>query len=245
MLRTIRKWICRPTAVNDRAYYLGLLSGEGIEIGALQNPAHAPHLRVRYVDRLPRAALLEQYPELRGQPVVDPDILDDAESLEAIATASQDFVIANHVIEHMANPIRALIAWSRVLRPGGRLFLAVPDKRFTFDKARPCTTLDHLIEDYEHPSPERDREHFIEFAREVSCRVFNARPIEEAEAYAEELIRINYSIHYHVWDDAGFNLLLDTMAQRYQAWEMRVLDAMPAKGNEFIIVLEKVNARRR
>lgn len=236
---SIRQLFSRKTGDRQRSHYLELLAGSGIEIGALQNPVDAPHVDVKYVDRLPLAALFEQYPELRGQRIVAPDILDDAEDLKAVPAESQDFVIANHVIEHMANPIKALISWSNALKVGGRLFLAVPDKRFTFDKERPYTALSHLFEDYEHPSRERDFAHFQEFAREVSCKTFNARPVEESDAYARELWAQDYSIHYHVWDDVRFREFLDALRDRLDAWSMVTIDEMPTTGNEFIVVLEK------
>lgn len=239
MFGRIREAIWRRGRVDHRSPFLALLRGKGIEIGALQNPVYARHLKIRYVDRLPLEALFEQYPELRGQKLVAPDILDDAEALTTIRPLSQDFVIANHVIEHMANPIKALLSWSNVLKRGGRLFLAVPDKRFTFDKDRPCTELAHLFEDYDDPSRERDYAHFLEFAREVSCRTFHARPVEEADEYARELWSRNYSIHFHVWDEARFHELLTALAERFETWRMRIVDAMPTTDNEFIVVLEK------
>jgi predicted SAM-dependent methyltransferase len=239
VLAGIRRFFSKPTGPRDRGHFLELLRGSGIEIGALQNPVHAPHVRVKYVDRLPLEALLAQYPELAGQRIVAPDILDDAQDLKAVPESSQDFVIANHVIEHMANPIRALLSWSRALKVGGRLFLAVPDKRYTFDKARPYTAISHLFEDYENPSRDRDYAHFQEFALEVSCKTFNARPIEAAEAYARELWEKDYSIHYHVWDDARFREFLDAMKSKIDTWTMSTIDEMPTTGNEFIVVLEK------
>jgi ubiquinone/menaquinone biosynthesis C-methylase UbiE len=40
-----------------------------------------------------------------------------------LADSSQDFVIANHLLEHLPDPIGALKEWYRVLRAGGTLFL--------------------------------------------------------------------------------------------------------------------------
>jgi hypothetical protein len=49
----------------------------------------------------------------------------------------------------------------------GFLYLAVPDKRFTFDHDRPITSLEHLIENDEN-SPEVDRRaHYEEWVRLV------------------------------------------------------------------------------
>src|SRR3954468_17271504 len=53
--------------------------------------------------------------------------------------SSCDFVLSSHVLEHLANPLRALMEWRRVLRPGGKLFMLVPHGRRTFDHRRPTT----------------------------------------------------------------------------------------------------------
>jgi SAM-dependent methyltransferase len=227
-----------------RAKMLKLLSGEGIEIGALHCPVRAPHLDIRYVDRFSVEELRKQYPELERARIVKTDIIADAEHLEGIADESQDFVIANHVIEHMRDPIRSLLVWQRVLKPGGRLYLAAPDRNVTFDSTRPLTTIAHLIEDYEDPSRERDFEAFVEFAREVSCRVFNVRPIEEAEALAHELAEKDYSIHFHVWDDASFEEFLEYLMKHFEQFLLRPVGHRPTRAEEFIWVLEKVNSAR-
>ena len=60
----------------------------------------------------------------------------------------QDFVIANQVLEHFQNPLLALQNMLRVLKPGGVLYLSLPDKRFSFDVDRPVTTVEHVLRDY-------------------------------------------------------------------------------------------------
>lgn len=222
-----------------RGRLLGLLSGRGIEIGALHRPCYAPHLNVTYVDRLTRAELLEQYPELKGQPIVETGVIDDAETLRTLPDGSQDFVIANHVIEHMANPIKTLLAWSRVLKVGGRLFMAVPDKHHTFDKDRPLTPIAHLVQDFEQPSQERDYEHFREFALYVTCRTFHVRPESEAEQVAQELWAKQYSIHYHVWDHDAFGAFIDHVLRAFPDGGMTILERTPTRGDEFLYLLER------
>ena len=116
-----------------------------MEVGALHQPLPVPdRAHVAYVDRLPLNELRRHYPELDGYDLVEPDILDDGESLGSLADGSQDFVIANHFIEHTQDPLGTIANHLRVLRPGGILYMAVPDKRFTFDRDRPPTTIDHL-----------------------------------------------------------------------------------------------------
>ena len=92
---------------------------------------------MKYVDRMTVAELRRQYQELAGDPLVETDIIDNGEQLTTIRDETQDFVIANHFIEHCQNPIQTFQNLFRVLKPGGVLYVAVPDKRFTFDADRP------------------------------------------------------------------------------------------------------------
>src|SRR5690349_21215729 len=73
------------------------LTGDGIEIGALNGPLIVPRrARVKYVDRMNATELRKQYPELVTHPLARPDIVDDGETLSTVGAATQDFVIANH-----------------------------------------------------------------------------------------------------------------------------------------------------
>jgi len=138
----------------------------------------------------------------------------------------------------MANPIKALLNWGSVLKKGGKLFLAVPDKHFTFDVEREKTSIQHLLSDYHSPSEERDYEHFKDFALKVSCRTFKVRPESESEALARELWEMRYSIHYHVWDYDSFLTFIESL-ERLPEWNLHTIDTVPTQGNEFILVLER------
>lgn len=183
------------------------IKGEGIEVGALHSPLWVPAgVKVRYCDRLRVSALRRQYPELRELPLVRVDIVDDGENPESIPVASQDFLIANHFLEHTQDPIGTLKRHLTVLRPGGILYLAVPDKRWTFDVKRPETTLQHLIDDHERGPKHSYDAHLREYAELV-----DDLSGEELEARIKFLKETNYSIHFHVWTDRGFRELLDHM----------------------------------
>jgi hypothetical protein len=83
----------------------------------------------------------------------------------------------------------------RVLKDDGLLYLAVPDKRFTFDIDRPVTTLDHILRDFEEGAEWSRRQHFEEWVRFVN----KVEGIAEVEMGADALINMDYSIHFHVW----------------------------------------------
>lgn len=87
--------------------------------------------------------------------------ISEATALE-IESDTYDCLIASHCLEHIANPIRALLEWKRVLRPNGLMLLILPNPEFTFDWRRPITTLEHMKRDYELGTPESDLTHLEE-----------------------------------------------------------------------------------
>jgi SAM-dependent methyltransferase len=188
------------------------LQGTGLEIGALHNPLKVPSsARVRYVDRMPVAELRKQYPELASLNLVEAEIIDDGERLPTVGDATQDFVIANHFIEHCENPIDTLMNLVRVLKKDGILFMCVPDKRYTFDNERPVTPFEHLVKDYaEGPAWSRVG-HFQEWVRSVE----HVTTEPEAEARVRHLMETKYSIHYHVWTEMEMMEMFVRLRERF------------------------------
>ncbi len=82
--------------------------------------------------------------------------------LKGIRSESYDFVLSSHTLEHIANPIRALREWLRVLKVGGTLVLILPHKDGMFDHRRPVTKLSHLMEDFNRGTKEDDLTHLPE-----------------------------------------------------------------------------------
>ncbi len=195
-IRDVRKLLRMFRHLDREAIAANYLTGEGIEIGGLHNPMKVPRgARVRYVDRMSVHELRTHYPEMAERDLVHVDIVDDGERLTTIGDASQDFVIANHFLEHCEDPLRTLRQHFRVLKEGAVLFLSLPDKRYTFDILREVTPIEHLERDYrEGPAWSRDA-HFLEWAELVE-RLTDPAAIR---ARVDELQRLNYSIHYHVW----------------------------------------------
>ena len=195
-----------PYVRHRREIAARFLRGRGLEIGALHAPLETPPgCRVTYVDRLPAAELRKQYPELDAQELVAVDVIDDGERLEKFPAGSQDFVIANHFLEHAQDPIGTLEAHLRVLAPGGVLYLAVPNRHETPDRRRPPTTWKHLVRDHVEGPAWSYEGHLREYAELVDgCR---GPALDERVRY---LRAVNYSIHFHVWTQEGLaEFLLD------------------------------------
>jgi SAM-dependent methyltransferase len=230
-----------------RVHLARWLRGDGIEVGALHHPlAVPPGANVRYVDHLPEQELRRRYPELDGEPFAPISIIGSAEDLSAIGDESVDFVIANHLLEHLENPVKGLSEFHRVLRPGGILYLALPDQRQTFDRDRPLTSTEHLLDEYRAGSADRNRRgHYVDWARHVTPLTPDAKvdvdPNEAAETEADRLIGLHYSIHFHVWRPDTFLDFL-VAARREAGLDLSLLAfAAPEHpdDNEFTMVLAK------
>jgi SAM-dependent methyltransferase len=200
--------------------------------------------KVIYVDRLSIEEQRRHYPELDNLPLVVPDIIDDGTMLREIEDGSLDFIIANHLLEHLDNPLLALENWCKKLKPGGVVYMAVPDKRHTFDKERPATPLSHLVEDYkasEEMRAQRNAAHYVETAEIIEGRVG-----KDAGERVERLIARRYSIHFHAWTFESFVELLSFVTNEMRL-PYKIIDystPLPG-GDEFIFILGKDQGKRR
>jgi SAM-dependent methyltransferase len=114
----------------------------GVEIGAAsQNRFFLDAINVdRYADA--NTAYKQVEKKLMGR-VAKVDVVAPGDDLP-FDDDSYDFVFASHVIEHFPDPIKALREWVRVSR---RYVVAiVPHRDRTFDRDRPLSTVDELLE---------------------------------------------------------------------------------------------------
>lgn len=233
----------RSVAHNRIVLAARYLHGEGIEIGALGRSLPLPRgARAKQVDRMSKEELLKQYPgTAKKRRTQWPDIVDNGETLGTISDASQDFVVANHVIEHFQNPISFLHNTCRVLKDGGILFLAIPDKEKTFDHNRPVTPFEHLVEDFDNGAQASRESHFREFVRLADMSIGAGAWATEAECEAQvhKLMEQDYSIHFHVWDKHAMMEMVLRASDRFGL--PLVPEAMLSTGDEVIFILEKVS----
>jgi SAM-dependent methyltransferase len=172
------------------------LSGSGLEIGAFDAPyRHRPGVKARYVDRFTVEQLKRLHPTLAHLRLVPVEIVDDVECLRTIPNESQDFVVANHVLEHVQNPLQALLAIFRVLKPGGVACLSLPDRRKCFDRDRPPTPFSHLVRDYREGPAAGEWLHYQEYA----VLVDKARNDHDRDERARLLHSSGFDIHFHCW----------------------------------------------
>ena len=205
-----------PGSPGDRTgWLLSHISPEaqdGLEIGPLCFPLvtkAASGGRVQYVDFSTAEKLREKYkddPNVRTDEIVETDFLWGRQSLPELVNGRLfDYVIASHVIEHVPNMLGWLREVASVLKDGGLLLLAVPDKRYTFDYKRDLTSFGSLIEafllDRRRPG-----------IRDIFYQVSLATRVDTSEAWSGKLDPLglrHYSSPEAAFEQAKAYLLTD------------------------------------
>jgi len=133
----------------------------------------------------------------------------DAVDLSLIPSCKYDFIISCNNLEHIANPLKAINEWLRVLKSDSLLLLVVPNNKINFDHKRKITTFKHLISDLEANIGENDLTHLDEILelhdlfldpKAGSFASFKERAMNNHE---------NRALHHHVFD---MNLLTELCA---------------------------------
>jgi hypothetical protein len=202
--------------------------GSGLEIGALHSPLPLPPgSRARYLDKHAPQALKGLRPDA-GEAIVVPDVLADGFTLACVAEASQDFVIANHVLEHASDALGTLENWLCALSHGGMLFVAVPIGACCFDRGRKVTSTEHFLEDHRLTSAgnieamrSRNRRHIEEHLAIATPAMAQqqGKPWQApaGAAHEREIERLlgsdSSQIHHHVFTPASFAALLGLLGE--------------------------------
>ncbi|TXN41306.1 methyltransferase domain-containing protein, partial [Methylobacterium sp. WL7] len=151
----------------------------GIEIGALNRPiVTRADGEVLYADHLSTEGLRHKYANDTSvnydsfNDLVEVDIVTCGQALSKVLKDGEKFqyVVASHVLEHIGDPIGWLIECTEILNDNGIIFLALPDRRFTFDRFRADTTTGELIANYHSKVTDPTPAQIFEYvARSVQC----------------------------------------------------------------------------
>jgi SAM-dependent methyltransferase len=233
-----------PPTVEPRILLTRFLLGHGVELGPGHHPFPLPFggVTVRYVDRWEPSENRALFPELGDEaPFPEPDVVAnlDIDRLTSIPSGSQDFVIASHVLEHLAEPLGQIEEIHRVLRDGGTVLILLPDRRHTFDLHRQPTSLDHLISEYRRQVTTVDDEHIEEFMRNTDVWSPDWSTAERHEAMETHRRR---SIHVHCWSESEFLPVIEhtmtVMGMRWELLDTLFVEEVPGS-LEFGVVLRK------
>ena len=251
-----------PAAGRDRrALLLGSIdvqAADGLEIGPSLNPVvpKASGARVRSVDHTGAAALRAKYADHVGvdvSKIEEVDFVWAGGRLRAAIGESAvfDYVVASHVLEHLPNPIAFLQDCAALLRPGGRLALALPDHRFCFDHARPLTTFGAWVDAYDADrqlhTPGTVVDHLLHAVARNGAIMWTAAeraPATLVHGYPEAVSALDQAraqagyldVHAWVLNPSSFALLIEN-ARRFGLVELDVLELVDTVDGEFFVAL--------
>ncbi len=222
------------------------LSGPGIEIGAFKTPI--PGIRPIYLDRFPNYA---------GEPTLA-DYYGDACELPFF-DSSVPYVATSHVLEHVANPLLALSEWFRVTRHGGIIYMVIPDRRRIFDRLRPLTDPDHMLEDFRNRVTQADGTHIDDFVYGVDWAVFSPSTPAGQEKDARDRLASTYhasvragleiNIHFHTFESGSLVDLIG-IGNREGVWNgkikvLEVVEEFPDSNPIGFLIVAKVHKKLR
>lgn len=217
------------------AVALKFIRGSGIEVGAGARAfPHPVSARILYGDIREKDSLQKYFQETdvkTGEYI-------NAQTFAGIESESLDFVISAHVIEHLRDPIGSIVNAMRVLKPAGIHILVVPDMRYTFDRHRPETTLDHVLADYADGGAGTCRDSYEEHLRYVHPFLTGQNyPEAEIQWQVSEAVKrwSEFDIHFHAWTRTGFETLLSAARQ----FAPFTTEATTSVANENIFALRK------
>jgi SAM-dependent methyltransferase len=155
----------------------------------------------------------------------------DATDLAGIGDGVYDFLLSSNCLEHVANPIKALMAWRRVLKPGGVMILVLPNKAGNFDHDRPTTPFAHLLDDFANDTSERDLTHLDEILALHDLAM--DPPAGDLDHFRRRSLDnfANRTLHHHVFD-------LDVMAAMFAFLDFDILQ-QDATHRDFFMLARK------
>jgi hypothetical protein len=121
-----------------------------LEIGPLHAPiCRRPASDVKYLDAFTTQELRDHYtsdPNVDAAAIVDVDYVWRGERYEALIRERFDSVVTSHNIEHMPCLVDFLDNLEAVLKPGGKVYLAIPDKRYCFDHYKSESSISDVLD---------------------------------------------------------------------------------------------------
>jgi SAM-dependent methyltransferase len=213
------------------------LRGSGIEVGAGSRPFPLPKGANCYYGDIRDAAELAAYFKA-GEIANDGRI--DAQTMQGVPSASQDFVISAHVIEHLFDPIGAIRAAGTVLKAGGIFICVAPDMDKTFDRARTPTTLEHLQADSQDGGESTRLQAYVEHVKYVHPILTGEHyPADEIEPRARAIMAGGIDVHVHAWRATDFGELLSFIVSEGRF----SLETLFSVQNENIAVLRRTQTQ--
>lgn len=128
-------------------------------------------------------------------------IINDAVDISLVKNEQYDFVFSSHQLEHVANPLKAVQEWLRILKIGGHIIIIVPEKSACFDHKREYSKFSTLLTQYERNVGEDDLSTLPEILRNHDLKL--DPPAGTFEQFTKRSLDNfnNRCLHHYVYND--------------------------------------------
>jgi hypothetical protein len=183
------------------------LSSPGLEVSPLYRPTvKKPMYKVFYTDYCTADESREKHSSYKHDEIMDLDFVwtPNKRLVECVDPGLRfDWAISSHVMEHVPNPIGWLLQIFEVMNEGATYSIALPHKKYCFDKFRrdtdSATLIDAWIRDQSIPSPYQIFEFLsrsIEMGTEAGDKAYKtATSLEEAKRHYTDVDALNFTSH--------------------------------------------------
>jgi SAM-dependent methyltransferase len=83
-------------------------------------------------------------------------IINDAVDISLVQNEHYDFIFSSHLLEHIANPLKAINEWLRIIKNDGYIIIIVSEKSHCFNHKREYSQFSTLLLQYEKNIDEDD-----------------------------------------------------------------------------------------
>lgn len=128
-------------------------------------------------------------------------IVSDAVNISLVENESYDFVFSSHSLEHIANPLKAICEWLRIIKNNGHIIIIVPEKSDSFDHKRNYSKFSTLLTQYERNVGEDDLSTLPEILLNHDLTL--DQPAGNFEAFTKRSLDNfnNRCLHHYVYND--------------------------------------------
>ena len=151
-------------------------------------------------------------------------IVNDAVNMSDVGNEFYDFVFSSHSLEHIANPLKAISEWLRIVKNDGYIIIVVPEKSQCFDHKRNYSKFSTLLSQYEKNVGEDDLSTLPEILLNHDLSL--DPPAGDLEQFTKRSLDNfnNRCLHHYVYNDELLMEICNYFKSKFIYKETRRLD---------------------
>ena len=128
-------------------------------------------------------------------------IINDSVNIFLVNDETYDFCFASHCLEHIANPLKAIDEWLRIVKKNGYIIIIVPEKSCCFDHKRNYSKFSTLLSKYKNNVGEDDLSTLGEIL--INHDLTMDPPAGDFETFTRRCLNNfnNRCLHHYVYND--------------------------------------------